>query len=71
MLVGSARGGWGVGIYYNPVASCMAYKVNALTHLTSILAHARDKAITSADALFSLLVYAEPDGEARIHGRER
>ncbi len=70
MLVGSARGGWVVGIYYNPVASCKAYKVNALTHLTSILAHARDKA-TSADALFSLLVYAELDGEARTHGRER
>ncbi len=46
LFVGSERAGHAAAIYYSLVESCKANKVNPLTYLTYVLAHARNKSLT-------------------------
>ena len=46
LFVGSERAGHAAAIYYSLVESCKANKVNPLTYLTYVLAHARNKSVT-------------------------
>lgn len=45
LFVGSERADHAAAIYYSLMESCKANKVNPLTHLTYVLANARNKSI--------------------------
>jgi hypothetical protein len=45
-FVGSERAGHAAAIYYSPVESCKANKVNPLTYLTYVLSNARSRSVT-------------------------